>query len=1026
MIRQIATASPSLDHSTEIARINVASKFGNTRTSVKVPSSRFPCHYCGEVGHWSPNCPVKAKANDARNKAPHQQANVAGIGIVSALEGGNALLDSGATHSVVGNILLFTSLTPTDMTLSVASSKSYKVDAIGTIVLNTPTGKLEINNVLYCRSIPGVIISLGHLLKERFSIYFSNDFFTITSPTIQVATTKRGDRWFIPFLFSLNTSHHIKSLSSCLSSISSVDNSLKNISLLWHRRLGHLSIRQLTRMQKSNTVRGIPDKPLPDIKLCHDCSISKSQHRPVKSASRQMIKAPGNLIVADLMGPYEPSLNHKKYILMIQDVFSKVVVAIPLADKTEAKNYFINWIKQFLNVTMHKIKTIRTDNGTEFKNTIFNNFFVQNGIVHEYSMPYEHHQNGYIERTNRTISEMARTSMISAKLPSFLWPWAFRHSVWIFNQSLHVNIDKTPFEILGKKSPDLQMLRVFGAKSFIYLHTFKKDFSPRAIIGYHMGISEDSKGWLFWIPGRKEIVKSASVSFDELTFYEEALGSTDVKSIQVKDIFDDSMFRELDRQDKSIMAMATQSGLQVSIPATYKEALMSSNKTNWISAINEEIESMKEQEVFTPVVLKDAFKDVPHESILGTRWIFTKKPDRFKAHLVARGFRQIHGRNYVETFAPTPTFNSLRLLFSTACFKCWNIRTFAVKVAFLHSFIDKPVYVWPPMGMDVPKYSVLKLNKALYGTKQASRCWWLHLREILRQIGFRNNNEDPSTYALNQGEDQAILWIHVDDGALTASSDALMNRISQQLDTFLKINWDRHIGGLVGIAIKETNKGFKFSQPELINKLVNLSPSNIIAKTPLPSNCQLESNYSMGNMDKPYLKRIAYMRGTKDMGILISKSNQSSEIKCFVDANWGGEGNRSTHGYLILHGINPVGWQSKRQTTIASSTAQSEYMALSFAAKEVLWLYHLFLDILQNPIPILLSENRTAVGISTESMNWKQTCHSIREFNTINEFIATHKLKLKWVSTNQQLADILTKSLGSIKNDYFISRLTYS
>ncbi|MBW0536702.1 hypothetical protein O181_076417 [Austropuccinia psidii MF-1] len=234
------------------------------------------------------------------------------------------------------------------------------------------------------------------------------------------------------------------------------------------------------------------------------------------------------------------------------------------------------------------------------------------------------------------------------------------------------------------------------------------------------------------------------------------------------------MIEELNQQDKSIVAMSDQSGLQISIPATYKEALVSRNKTDWIRAIDEEIESMKTQAVFTPVLLKDALKEVPHESILGTRWIFAKKPDRFKARLVARGFRQIHGINYDETFAPTPTFNSLRLLFSTAFLKHWKIRTFDVKVAFLHSLIDKPVYVWAPMGMDIPKYNVLKLNKALYGTKQASRCWWLHLKGILQQIGFQNNNEDPSTYTLNMGEDQAILWIHV-DGALTASSTGLLD-----------------------------------------------------------------------------------------------------------------------------------------------------------------------------------------------------------------------------------------------------------
>ncbi|MBW0524340.1 hypothetical protein O181_064055 [Austropuccinia psidii MF-1] len=157
------------------------------------------------------------------------------------------------------------------------------------------------------------------------------------------------------------------------------------------------------------------------------------------------------------------------------------------------------------------------------------------------------------------------------------------------------------------------------------------------------------------------------------------------------------------------------------------------------------------------------------------------------------------------------------------------------------------------------------------------------------------------------------------------------------------------------------------------------------------------------------------------MGILISKFNQSSDMTCFVNVNCGGEGNKSTHGYISRHVINPIGWQSKRQTTISSSTAQSEYIALLFAAKEFLWLYNLFLVILKNPIPILLSDNGMAIVISTESMNCKPNHHLIREYNTINEFIETHKIKSEWVSTNGKLADILTKPLGCIKNEFFVS-----
>ncbi|MBW0510836.1 hypothetical protein O181_050551, partial [Austropuccinia psidii MF-1] len=447
MIRQIATASPSFDHSTEVAKINAASKFGrkesypyqsqptlnknnhrltvssslNRQASPKVPSSRFPCHYCGKVGHWSPSCPIKAKANEARTKARQQRPNVAGMGVVSTLEAGEALIDSGATHLVVGNLSLFTSLTSINMSLSVASSDSFKLDAIGTILLNTPNGILQLNNVLYCRHIPGVILSLGHLLEEFVSLSFLNNSFTLTTSTVTINTIQKNNRWFIPLSFSSMNNVSIGPVAADAELV-------PEASMLWHRQIGHLSIRQLERMQKSKCVLNLPTTPFNDIKLCHDCSISKSQHSPVESTSRNLVNMPGDLIVADLMGPYELSLNHKKYILMIQDAFSRIVVAIPLSDKTEAKSYLINWIRQFLNITTYKIKTIRTDNGTEFKNSVLNNFLDQTGISHEYSMPYEHHQNGRIERTNQTISEMARTSLIASRLPSFLWPWAFRHS----------------------------------------------------------------------------------------------------------------------------------------------------------------------------------------------------------------------------------------------------------------------------------------------------------------------------------------------------------------------------------------------------------------------------------------------------------------------------------------------------------------------------------------------------------------------------------------------------------------------
>ncbi|MBW0533604.1 hypothetical protein O181_073319 [Austropuccinia psidii MF-1] len=139
---------------------------------------------------------------------------------------------------------------------------------------------------------------------------------------------------------------------------------------------------------------------------------------------------------------------------------------------------------------------------------------------------------------------------------------------------------------------------------------------------------------------------------------------------------------------------------------------------------------------------------------------------------------------------------------------------------------------------------------------------------------------------------------------------------------------------------------------------------------------------------------IGYLRFTPDRGIVISKSAEPV-IRCYVDANWGGEASCSTHGYVILHGTNPIAWQSKRQATVAASTAQAEYLALSFAAKKCLWISHLFSPILKSPTPILLSDNKTAIGIAMDTFSCKQTRHLIREFNLINEYIVKGKMMLE-------------------------------
>ncbi|MBW0489815.1 hypothetical protein O181_029530 [Austropuccinia psidii MF-1] len=172
-------------------------------------------------------------------------------------------------------------------------------------------------------------------------------------------------------------------------------------------------------------------------------------------------------------------------------------------------------------------------------------------------------------------------------------------------------------------------------------------------------MAQDSRGWLFWIPDKKQIMKSASVRFDEMTVFQG--NELEIETIQVKNLFDEAMINEIERQEHLVDCLNNENAIPDILPSSYKEAMGSEESSDWLNAIEDELKSMEEESVFEVTNLHQALAEVPHESICSKKWVFVKKqkPQRFKARLVARGFCQIYGINYEETFAPTPTFGAL-------------------------------------------------------------------------------------------------------------------------------------------------------------------------------------------------------------------------------------------------------------------------------------------------------------------------------------------------------------------------------
>ncbi|GJW73388.1 putative ribonuclease H-like domain-containing protein [Tanacetum coccineum] len=190
-------------------------------------------------------------------------------------------------------------------------------------------------------------------------------------------------------------------------------------SMLWHRRLGHINFKNINKLVKDNLVRGLPTKRFENDQTCVACLKGKQHRASCKSKVLNPITKPLFMLHIDLFGPtFVSSLMHKKYCLVVTDDYSRFTWVFFLATKDETSEILKNFIKEIENLVDKKVKIIRSDNGTEFKNKVMDDFCREKGIKREYSVARTPQQNGVAERRNRTLIEAARTMLADFKLPT--------------------------------------------------------------------------------------------------------------------------------------------------------------------------------------------------------------------------------------------------------------------------------------------------------------------------------------------------------------------------------------------------------------------------------------------------------------------------------------------------------------------------------------------------------------------------------------------------------------------------------
>jgi hypothetical protein len=255
--------------------------------------------------------------------------------------------------------------------------------------------------------------------------------------------------------------------------------------------------------------------------VCEPCILGKMTRRPFKQ-SRTLAKAPGELIVSDLMGPFPiEAIGGYRYFVTYTDQFSRFCTVALLRLKSEQWHHLKIFEAKFCKQHQVSIKQFQSDNGGEYLSREARDWFQDKGIHHRRTVPGDSESNGLAERMNRTLTDMALSMLAHSKLPEKCFPWAILTATHIYNRRPHSSLanQATPFETLFKLKPNLHYLRIFGCVAYRHVHDHnRRKTQPRAQKLIHVGYASNHKAYILYDPINGKEIVSRDVEFDETAF----------------------------------------------------------------------------------------------------------------------------------------------------------------------------------------------------------------------------------------------------------------------------------------------------------------------------------------------------------------------------------------------------------------------------------------------------------------------------------------------------------------------------
>lgn len=701
-------------------------------------------------------------------------------------------------------------------------------------------------------------------------------------------------------------------------------------------------------------------------------------------------------------------------------------MAYPLKTKNEAAEKIKEYTQRVEAQWNLKVAKLRCDNGKEYVNSTVSAWCRNRGIEIDTTVPYTPQLNGRAERLNRTLVEKIRALLFDSGMEKEMWGEALYTATYIINRSPTQSLKVTPYEMWEKKKPNLKNLQIFGcmtyAKSLGPLKKLEKRSKSYIFVGYA------PNGYRLWDKEKRRIQIARDVtcveSYKEKTLTQEERKTrinviredkeeteSDDEGTSENEVYEDAeedltdqeieSQNEEDKENKKIQKdkkKASCIGREIRrtdrtrkmpekfrdyVYLTYKEAIKSKDRDLWIQAINEEKNSLKENNVWK-VQDADNIKSKP----LHSKWILTiKQNGKYKARLVVKGCEQKGNLDYQETYSPVISQSAMRSIFAIAIVKGYKIITFDVKTAFLYGDLEEDIYVYPPEGYNY-KNKVLKLKKAIYDLKQAPLRWNLRFTNFLKELDFIAINSEQCVFKKRNSD--LLLGIYVDDGLLAGSDPEEIKTVLEMLGNEFKIKLTNDMNTFVGHGIIKTQDSLVLTQRDYVKKILKqvgmenakevktpLIKGELSLTPPKTNNypyremigCLLylssktrpditfSVNYLSRSVENYTLEKInelkhvlKYLKGNIDRGIKFNKNGDLKKLIAYSDADFAGdlETRRSTTGYIIFFAGGPISWCSRKQPIIAQSTTEAEYVAAAECCKELIYLKTLLQELIDD------------------------------------------------------------------------------